>query len=151
MKIAVSIEISKSLEDIWKVVTNIDGSPQVISGIESVEIIEGISATMEGLKWKETRTLFGKTATEVMWVTGVEKKSYYTVEAESHGSKYYTDVRLTPNGSQTILTMEFEGVPQTLGAKCMWFFMGFMFKGATKKALRQDLEDIKRFAENSLE
>ncbi len=151
MKIAVSIDISKSSEEIWKLITNIDASPQVMTSIDSVELLEGVSGTMAGLKWRETRTLFGKKTTEMMWVTAVENENFYTVEAKSNGSKYCTEVRLTPNGSQTILTMEFEGVPQTLGAKCMWFTMGFMFKGATKKALRQDLEDIKRFAENSLE
>jgi uncharacterized membrane protein len=148
MKFGVSIGIARDPSEIWDVITNIPQLPDVISRIESVDVLKECSGTMKVLKWEETRTLFGKTTTEIMWVTSVQKDNFYTVEAESHGSKYITEVRLTPNGSQTILTMEFEGKPQTLGAKIMWFTMGFMFKGATKKALQQDLGDIKRFMEN---
>jgi len=48
---------------------------------------------------------------------------------------------------KTRLTWEFGGEPQTFGAKVMSVF-GKLFTGSTKKALQQDLEDIKKRVES---
>lgn len=145
MKVEVPIQGSKG--EIWKVITNIEGAVDNISGIEKVEIHHHPGESLVGLKWTETRTLFGKTATETMWITEAEKNQYYQTRAESHGSIYITIMRIVENGNESLLSMEFTGKPQSLGAKIMAGILMPFFKKATKKALYQDLLDIKKAVE----
>ncbi len=148
MKITTNVTINAPKESVWNVITDIENSANVISGIESLEVLEKPVQGLTGLKWRETRTMFGKTATEVMWVTDVKEGEYYDVRAESHGALYLTRIHLIEDSGKTVLTWDFEGKPQTFGAKLMSALMGFMFKGATKKALHKDLEDIKEWVES---
>lgn len=144
MQVSVQVEVSGSREAIWKAITDIANSAETISGIEEIEILERPESGMLGLKWRETRTMLGKTATEVMWITDVVENQSYDVRAESHGSVY--DSRLSiVDGQQGghVLKMEFGARAQTLSAKLMSALLGWMIKGATQKALQQDLEDIK--------
>ncbi len=142
MKIQVSIAINNSKENVWKVITDIEGSVNNIKGIEKIEILEKNENEFIGLKWRETRTMFGQTATEVMWITEAVDNEYYRTRAESHGAIYKTELRLTKNGESTDLIMSFDAELITFKAKLM-SIMGFLFIGATRKALKEDLEDIK--------
>lgn len=132
---------------VWNVITDIENAAETISGIEKVEILEKPSTGLVGLKWRETRTLFGKTATEVMWITDAEENSFYDTRAESHGAVYTTRISLADQGESTSIKMRFVGKPQTMAAKIMSALMGWMFRGAMQKALVQDLEDIRKAAE----
>lgn len=87
--------------------------------------------------------MFGKTATEVIWVTDAVDGSHYETRAESHGSVYKTRIALQDRNGKTGLSMTFEGEPQSVGARIIWSLTGFLFKGATRKALAKDLADIK--------
>ena len=149
MKIKAKVSIKGKKEDVWDVITDIEGSVERISAIESVEILEKPASGILGLKWKETRTMFGKEATEIMWVTDVKENEYYQTRAENHGAVYISRLEINEVGQETKLTMGFEGEAQSFGAKIMSFLTGFMFKGATEKALKQDLIDIKAFVEKS--
>ncbi len=149
MKLQVETNINGSREKVWSVITNIEGSAERISGIEEVEVLERPEYGLVGFKWKETRTMFGKTATEVMWITEAEENSHYNVRAESHGMIYKSVIAIKQNGDQTILSMEFGGEAQNFGTKLMSVLMGPFFKGATRKALQKDLDDIKTWVENN--
>ena len=143
MKVKVQISINASKESIWHVITNIENSTDTISGIEKIELLEQPADGIIGLKWRETRIMFGKTATEVMWITDAVENEFYQTRAESHGSIYISRLSISEGDGENRLTMEFKGEPQSFGAKLMYAITGFMFKGATQKALLQDLQDIK--------
>ena len=83
-----------------------------------------------------------------MWITDAVENQSYKTRAESHGAVYVTKFDLAEQGDKVQLTMNFEGVPQTFGAKVMSALTGGMFKKATEKALMQDLLDIKAKVEN---
>jgi carbon monoxide dehydrogenase subunit G len=142
MKIQVQITINDTQQNIWKVITDIEGSVDNIKGIEKIEILEKDGNKFIGLKWRETRTMFGQTATEVMWITDAVENEYYRTRAESHGAIYKTEFLLTKNGESTDLIMSFDAELVTFKAKLM-SIMGFLFIGATRKALKEDLKDIK--------
>ena len=148
MKLIVRVSINGPKENIWKVITDIESSVNTIKGIEKIEVLENPAQGFIGFKWRETRTLFGKTATEVMWITEAVENEYYKTRAESHGSIYETTLRITPEGDGSVLSMEFNGMAQTFMAKFFSIVMGFMFVSATKKALQEDLNDIKAAVEN---
>jgi hypothetical protein len=143
MQIQCQVPIHASKADIWAAITDLRGSVDRISGIEEVEILEEPADGLVGLKWRETRTLFGKTATETMWITKAVPEAYYQTRAESHGAVYISKMAIVEENGQNHLRMEFRGEAQTFFAKIMSALMGAMMKGATQKAMQQDLEDIK--------
>ncbi len=149
MRVSVSTDISAPPAAVWKVITDIEHSEAIIGGIDRVEILEPATGpSIVGLKWRETRTMFGKAATEVMWITDAEEASHYDTRAESHGAVYTTQLGLEEVEGRTRLTMTFNGEPQTTGAKLMWALTGWMAKGSMRKALKQDLADIKAAVES---
>lgn len=145
-KVSLSTEINAPKENVWNLITDIENSINTISGIKKIEILEKGNPFI-GLKWRETREMFGKEATEVMWIHNAKENEFYNVRAESHGSKYFTDFYLKEESGVTTLTMEFTAEIMSFGAKLMNFLMGWMFKNATVKALQEDLNDIKEAVE----
>jgi hypothetical protein len=103
--------------------------------------------TLIGFKWKESRVLFGKEATETIWITDYKKNSFYQTRAESHGSIYISKLSIEIVGDKTSLVMSFSAEAQTTIVKVMSFCLGFLMKGAMKKALLKDLTDIKTHLE----
>lgn len=147
MQVTTSIHINKPKEDVWQAITDIEHSHKMISGIQAIDVLENPTSGLVGFKWRETRMLFGKEATEVMWITEAEENAFYRTRAESHGSIYLTEVSLQPTINGTQLTMNFTGLPQSILAKAMAFIMSPFFKGSLEKDLQNDLADIKRFVE----
>jgi len=149
MKLKVEVQIDGNKEDIWKVITDIENSPSNIKGIEKLEILNKPENTLVGLKWIETRTLFGKTATETMWITEAVENKFYKTRAESHGAIYISILQISETNNEIFLSMEFSSQAQTFGAKLLSVIFGFMFKSATQKVLSQDLSDIKEAVESN--
>jgi hypothetical protein len=147
MKVSTEININANRNDVWEVITDIENSINVISSINNIEVIDKPQNSLDGLKWKETRTMFGKEATETMWITESKENEYYHTRAESHGSVYITKLSLNENDNFTKLIMSFEGIPQTATAKVISFLMSPMIKSSMKKALAKDLGDIKNHLE----
>jgi carbon monoxide dehydrogenase subunit G len=143
----ISRRISAPTERIWSVITDLDAAPDQLSGVESIERISGPEFGV-GTRWRETRRMFGKEAVEELEVGTVIPERSYTVEAASHGSKYHSELTVEGVGDGTsLLTMSFEAEPQSLGAKLASATIGLLFRGATKKALAKDLDDIAAAAE----
>ena len=149
MKVQARVRIDGTKERIWQVITDIEGSEKTIGAIEGIEVLEKPASGLIGLKWRETRTMFGKTATEVMWITDVRENDYYQTRAESHGAIYVSKLQIEEQEDETCLTMTFDGQAQSLMAKIMSVATGFLLKSATQKALQKDLEDIKAAVKES--
>jgi len=148
MELSVFVEIEKSIEDVWKAIIDFENCSNYISSIVDIEIIDNPKDTLTGFKWKETRVMFGKEATETMWITEYVENNYYQTRAESHGSIYISRVSVERVGQNTKLTMSFTAEAQTFLVKIISIFMGFMIKGSMKKALLKDLNDIKNHLES---
>lgn len=146
-----SVEVQTTIaappERVFAVATDLENIVENVSGIDSVEILSD-GPFGEGTRWRETRTLYGKQATEEMWVTGFDPPRSYVVEAESHGAHYRTEITFTPEGEGTRVMFVFGARPVTFVARLFSVFSGMMMKGV-KKALAQDLEDLKRVAESA--
>ena len=127
--------------------TDIEGAKERIKGINEIEILSKVK-TGKGLKWKETRTMFGKSATEVMWITEYKQNQFYKVAAESHGTKYLSTYSFKELDSKTTeVTMTFSGTPVSLSSKVMSLF-SFAFKGSITKMLHADMEDLMKACES---
>lgn len=148
MKIQDSISINADRKHVFGVFCDLNNAAANISAITKVEVLAGPASLNIGTKWRETRTMFGKEATEEMWVTGYEQDVSYVAEAESRGAHYRSEYRFTPEGNGTRVDMTFEGAPLTFGARLAGV-LGALFAGAAKKALHQDLVDLKQVCEAS--
>ncbi len=147
MNAEATVHIDRPRDEVWRVITDIEHASETISGIEQVEILERPPGGLVGLKWVETRTMFGKTATETMWITEAEENRFYRTRAENHGAVYVSTLQLNDAEGGTELIMRFGAEPSTLGARILGATLGRLFAGATRKALLKDLEDNKRAVE----
>lgn len=147
MKVSVDVAINGTKEAIWQVITDIEGAVERIEGIQKVEVLEKPDDSFVGFKWRETRIMFGKEATEVMWVTDAEENKGYQTRAESHGAIYISTFTIEEKEDHCVLTMGFESQVVSIGGRLMDKVFGKMMKGATEKDLRKDLEDIKAYIE----
>ena len=146
-KLEISRRVNAPTERVWAVLTDLDTAAERISGIESVERLAGPEFGV-GTRWRETRVMFGKEATEEMEVGSLVPGRSYTVDAASHGAEYHSELSVEGVGDGTsLLAMSFEAIPQTFGAKLASVTIGLLFRGATKKALIKDLDDIATAAE----
>ena len=143
MQTQASIVINSNKEQVWQAITDIENFHSVISAILKINILKKPEDGLVGLKWEETREMFGKEAMETMWITEAVENEYYCTRAENHGAIYLTRLSLQPQGDATELTMTFSGEAETIVAKILSVLMGVFVKGSLKKALAKDLEDIK--------
>lgn len=146
MKTTASISIQASKESAWSALTNISKSQELISSIKSIEILNQPNEGLVGLKWKETREMFGKEAIETMWIIESVENKFYIAEALNCGCRYLSRVEIKENADDIRVQMSFEARPQTFLAKMMMPMM-FLMKGMIKKAFEKDLLEIKEFLE----
>lgn len=152
MDISVSIEIASSQETIWQAISDIDHCGDMISTILAVEVLHRPPSGLVGLKWKETRKMFGKEASETMWITEAVTHRYYCTRAESHGAVYVTQLSIEEQGDNNCrLTMSFKGEAQTWLMTLISFVINPFMKGTMEKMLLKDLTDIKTFVEGKTE
>ena len=147
MKITVNTEISAPLDKVYAAFTDLSVAEKHIDGIEKIEILHGSKSLSKDTKWKETRKIFGQETTETMWVTEKNKDKDYSVKAESHGTEYTSTYRFKPSENKTSVEFTFSAKPITIAAKVM-NLAGFIFRSSTKKMLKKDIDDLKKYLEN---
>ncbi len=144
--ITLTREINAPPDRVWDVLTDLERAPELISGIEAIERLDGGGEFRVGTKWRETRTMLGRQATEEMEVTALDEGRSYTVEADGHGAHYTSTLTVDPAAAGSRVVMTFDAQPQGTLAKILAATVGRLFMGATRKALAKDLDDIARAA-----
>ncbi|MDT7603094.1 MAG: hypothetical protein QOF61_1091 [Acidobacteriota bacterium] len=147
MIVEAQVTINGSKAAIWAAITNIENASETISGIENIEVLEKPANGLVGLKWRETRKLFGKSATADKWITDAAENEFYKTRAEDGGFVFLSTMIISENTGGMTLASSHDSKPQTIVAKLMSIPMGLLFKGVAKKALLQDLNDIKSAVE----
>lgn len=144
MIVDVQVNIKGSKAAVWAALADFDRYAEFISGIEKIEILERPANGLVGLKWRETRILFGKPASADKWITEAADGAFYRTRAESDGFIFLSDTRIADDGNGGVtLSSSHDSQPQTIATKIMSIPMSLFFKGVAKKALLQDLNDIK--------
>jgi Polyketide cyclase / dehydrase and lipid transport len=147
MLVEAQVTINGSRAAIWAAITDIEHAAETISGIDKIEIVEKPANGLAGLRWRETRMLFGKPATAEKWITDAAENQFFKTRAEDGGFVFLTTIRLSESGGGITLTSSHDSQPQTFGAKLMSIPMVLLFKGVAKKAILQDLIDTKSWVE----
>jgi hypothetical protein len=147
MIVEAQVTINGSRAAIWAAITNIENASEIISGIENIEVVEKPANGLVGLKWRETRILFGKPATVEKWITDAAENEFYKTKAEDGGFVFLTTKSISESTGGIALAESHESRPQGIVAQLMSIPMRLLFKGVVKKALLQDLNDIKAAVE----
>jgi hypothetical protein len=90
--------------------------------------------------------LFGKPATAEKWITDAVENEFYKTKAEDSGFVFLSTMRISESSDGMTLTSSHDSKPQGFLARLMSLPM-FLFKGVARKALLQDLNDIKSAVE----
>jgi hypothetical protein len=145
MIVEAQMTISGSKAAVWAAITNIEMAAAIISGIEKIEIVERPANELVGLRWRETRTLFGKLATVEKSITDATDTGFVT-RAEDGGFVFLTTNCIAGSDGGVTLTSSHETRPQGFLARLKAMPM-CLFKGLIRKAILQDLTDIKAAVE----
>ena len=149
MLVEAQVTIQGSPSAIWAAMTDIENASETISGIEKIEVLERPASGLVGLKWRETRILFGKPASADKWITDAAENEFYATRAESDGFVFLSTMRIAESGAGVTLTSSHDSQPRSLVARLMTIPMTLLFKGVARKALQQDLNDIKAAVESA--
>lgn len=159
--------IDAPTDAVWRVLTDVEGSAAVLSGVTRVERLAGVGYTI-GTRWRETRSMLGREATEELEVVGIDEGRSTMLAAEANGLAYRTEFTLEPvlgaaapaagavaassapvGAQQTLLRMRFSGSPVTPSwvQRAMARLTARIGLAVTRKAMQQDLDDIAAAAE----
>ncbi|MDA1062542.1 MAG: SRPBCC family protein [Chloroflexi bacterium] len=148
-ELSVSREIAAPAASTWEIATDLDHAAEVVSGIRSIARLDGGAGFGVGTRWRETRRMFGREATEEMEVAALDPGRSYTVEASSRGMQYRSVLSVEPlDAGRSRITMRFGSEAQGWAARASAATLGRLFEGSLRKALRGDLDDIARAAES---
>lgn len=147
MSIAVGKYIDAAPEEVFRRASDFARAPEIISGIRTVEMLTP-GPVGKGTRFRETRVIFKREATEEMTVTAFEPPRRYCLEADAHGCRYRTEIRFVPRGEGTNVEMAFDAVPYTAWAKVLSFVFRPLMKQVAKDCAK-DLDDLKAAVEGA--
>ncbi|WP_028281213.1 SRPBCC family protein [Arthrobacter sp. H5] len=148
-KISLTQHINAPADKVWAVISDIPGSAATLSGIESVQMLSD-GPYGEGTRWKETRTMMGRSETVEMWVSQADPPRSTTVKALQDGANYTSRMTLADRDGGTDLTMTFGADminPSRMNKLTMALF-GKLGMRITRKAFAKDLAEIAAKAES---
>src|SRR5207237_8956161 len=100
-------------------ITDIENAPDTVRGIEKIEVLERPATGLVGLKWRETRMLFGKPATADKWITDAIENEFYKTRAEDNGFVFLSTMSISESSGGITLTSSHESKPQGIVARLM--------------------------------
>jgi carbon monoxide dehydrogenase subunit G len=145
MHLLLTQDIDAAPENVFARATDLSLWEADIGGVNKVEVLTDGPVGL-GTRFRETRTMFGKEATEEMEVTDFQPGRSWTLEAASCGAHYTTQIRFVPTGGGTRLEWEMTSRSVSLAAK-MFGWIGCLFIGSMKKIMAKDLVDLKNACE----
>ena len=147
MIVEARMNIKASRAAIWAAITDMENAASIVSGIKNIEMLQKPANGWIGLRWRETRILFNEPATVEKWITEAVENEYFQTRAESDGLIFLTTVSIVEGHAGFVLSSIHDSQPQSLFAKIMSIPMSLLFKGVARKAILQDLKDIKSAVE----
>ena len=137
--------IHASPEVVWDVFTDFDKVADRISAIVKLELLTDGPVGL-GTRFRETRIMFKREATEEMEFTDFDPPRSYTIGSESCGCEYSCKHRFVPDGNDTVLEFEMSYRPVSIFAKLMTP-LGKLMQGPMIKCLEKDFDELKAVAE----
>ena len=138
--IRVQKHIQAPVEAVFDYTSDFEHAAQRIEAIQEVEMLTPGPIGV-GSRFKETRIVFKKSASETMEVVEFDRPHRYALTASSCGNHYLTSFNFKEKEGGTEIEVVFESTPETFMAKLMSPLMAMMSKTLIKMFMK-DLEDI---------
>jgi len=145
MRIAVEFVVEAPPDAVFAAAADIANWAQFISAIESVALLTSGPVGV-GTRFRETRMMFGRRASEEMTVVEMVPPERIVLTAFNHGTEYRAEHRFAGDGTGTRMTLVFEARPATRLAR-LFAPLGWLLMGRVKRQLEADGADLKREAE----
>ncbi|WP_160663866.1 SRPBCC family protein [Pseudarthrobacter sp. ATCC 49987] len=148
-KTSLTQHVNAPADKVWAVISDIPGSAATLSGIDSIQMLSD-GPYGEGTRWKETRTMMGRSETVEMWVSQADPPRSTTVKAVQGRADYTTRFALVDRDGGTDLTLTFgaEILNPSRMSKLAMALLGKLGMRITRKALAKDLAEIAARAES---
>ena len=144
--ITVRKEVHAPVDRVFDVFSDLDRAEERITGTVKLEKLTGGPVGV-GTRFRETRVMFKREATEEMEFVGFEPGQSYTVACDSCGCHYETTYSFNADGNgNTQVECAFGNTPVTFMARLM-SPLGKMMSGSLKKCLEKDMDELKAVAE----
>ena len=149
LEFTVRKEIAASPERVFASLKDLDAASKWMQNFVGIEKLSPGKFGV-GTKWRETRRMFGREASELFEVTGLEpnKSLELFVDGTQGSSKrghYRFRYQLEPTGGKTTLTM----VAEIGGMGFILELFGRLMLGSFKKAIISDLDAMADYIEGS--
>lgn len=146
--ITVSSFVNAPAERVFAAYCDFEHASSFVSAITRVEMLTP-GPVRAGTKFRETRVMMGKEATEEMTVAEFDPPRRYALTASSCGTDYTSTFLFTPEGAGTRVSCEFEGRPRTALARVLGVVMMPMMKGMLRKCVSKDMDDVRAHLEGA--
>jgi carbon monoxide dehydrogenase subunit G len=145
--VSVSTRVAAPVAEVFALFTDLKNAAGRVKAIKRIELLTNGPVGV-GTRFRETRVMFKRDATEEMEITEFEPNRRYTVGANSCGARFTSIFQFRPDGDGTVVTLEINSKPVSLLAKLLSPLAGLM-KGMMLKCVQQDLNDLKAVAEST--
>ncbi len=145
MKLYFEETIKAPQRTVWELITDLRGATGRISGTLALEVLTN-GPVGRGTRFRKTRMVFGRKATEELEVTHFDAPHTYTVEADSYGVRFVSTYTLRESGGSTVLRLDIRTAPRTFFAKLM-APLGALFAGTMRKEIARDNAELRKAAE----
>src|SRR4051794_20916701 len=115
---------------------------QAIDGVTNLEILPG-PASGSGLRFRQSRTLSGRSGTMDFEVTEYVPDTRVRIVNETHGTVWDSVFTLEPAAAGTTLTMRMDAHPGRLLPRLMMPIVLLIIR----KAVERDMDAVKKFSE----
>ncbi len=113
---------------VWEVMADLENAADRIQAIVKLEVLTD-GPVGQGTRFRETRIMFKREATEEMEITAWDPPNSYTTEGDGCGCHSTCVITCEPDGDGTKVTMSMSILPLSTFAKIMGVFTGWMIKG----------------------
>ena len=142
-----SVRIAAPVSTVFSIFTDLERAPERISAIRKLEVLTPGPFAV-GTRFRETRVMFGKEASEVMEVVELQPGKSYSVAAVSCGMSYLTRFDFAADGDGTRVDVTFRAEAQSFFAKLMSPLSGLMMAQG-RKMFAKDLDELRKACEGS--
>jgi uncharacterized membrane protein len=144
--VTVATRIDAPVERVFELFTDIERSPERVSGIRKIEVTTSGGFRL-GTRWMETREIMRRDVTEEMEVTAFERNRTFTITNDNRGTRIDTQFRFAAANGATAVSVESTLDPQSFLARLL-SPIGWALGGKIRDAMARDLDDLKRAVES---
>jgi hypothetical protein len=128
---------------VFETIADPRGYAQAIDGVTNLEILPG-PASGAGLRFRQSRTLSGRSGTMDFEVTEYVPDARVRIVNETHGTVWDSMFTMEPSAGGTTLRMRMDARPGRLLARLMMPIVMRMIR----KAVEGDMDAVKTFSES---